>query len=87
MVRSIVVACRGSGSGMRQGVVRVARVRCVRDAGRVKVVGGCGGVAWGGIVVTAAGGGTRQGVVRVARDGAGDESLLSMGHITPVTPA
>ena len=33
------------------------------------------------------GGGTRQGVVRVARNGAGDESLSSMGHVTPVTPA
>ena len=38
---------------------RVARqvVRCVRDAGGVKVVGGCCGVAWGGVVVTAAAGG------------------------------
>ena len=33
-------------------------VRCARDAGGVKVVGGCCGVAWGGVVVTAAGGGS-----------------------------
>ena len=33
------------------------------------------------------GGGMRQGVVRVAHNGAGDESLSSMGHVTPVTPA
>ena len=30
-------------------------VRCARDAGGVKVVGGCRGVVWGGVVVTAAG--------------------------------
>ena len=63
-------------------------VRCARDVGGVKVVGGCCGVAWGGVVVMAAGGGgTRQGVVRVARNRARDESLSSMGHVTPVTPA
>ena len=53
-----MVAGRGGGGGTRQGVVWVARVRCARDAGGVKVVGGCGGVAWGSVVVTAAGGGT-----------------------------
>ena len=44
--------------GTRQGMVRVARVRCARDAGGVKVVGGCGGVAWGSVVVMAVGGGS-----------------------------
>ena len=52
-----MVARRGGRGGTRQGVVRVARVRCARDTGGVKVVGGCCGVAWGGIVVTAVGGG------------------------------
>ena len=60
-VRSIVVACRGSGGGMRQGMVWVASVRCARDAGGVKVVGGCCGVAWGGVVVMAVGGGSGGG--------------------------
>ena len=32
------------------------------------------------------GGGTWQGTVWVAHDGAGDESLSLMGHVTPVTP-
>ena len=57
VVRSIVVARRGSGGGTWQGVVRVARVRCARDVGGVKVVGGCGGVAWGSVIVMAAAGG------------------------------
>ena len=46
-----------------------------RPAVRLIVVGRRGG-----------GGSMRQGVVRVARNGAGDESSLSMGHVTPVMP-